>query len=586
MNRFAHWALLVALSALVVLIAMSCEVPNDRGGESSDGDTDTDADADSDADSDTDGDGVCDPGEIWCFENWISECNNSGTGWNQLEDCGDQGLLCAAGECVDTTIECATAINEKSYIGCEYWGVTLANGVDAASFTYAIAVANRGSDAANINVSDNGGINNDYTVPAGDMIVVEDLPWKTDIKAPGTFNLDDWSTRKVANAGYHLTSDRPVTVYQFSALEYGSGGIFSHTNDASLLLPVHVYRDEYIVMSRPTLKVMDISSPMGTDPGLFAIVGPASGPTTVEITVTAYTRASDSASNEIYPAHSPGDTFQTIIQPYEVLQVLTGSEAGCTGQVMCEGFYCCDTPDTYDLTGTVITVVDGPAPAVFGGTECSFIPFDKWACDHLEQQMFPLETWGTNYLCGHNITQAAGEPSIWKVMSGTDGNSITFAPTSVHAAVTLDKGEYIEFETQTNFEIQGTGRVSVAQFMVGQNYTAPAPLNGDPAMALAVPVEQYRTDYTFFAPLTYIYNYLTVIHKPEAYPELDGAEMTNGVTEGINGVYVKTNIEITGGIHFIESTEPFAINVYGVGDYTSYMYPGGLDLGKVIIIVE
>ena len=86
--------------------------------------------------------------------------------------------------------------------------------------------------------------------------------------------------------------------------------------------------------------------------------------------------------------------------------------------------------------------------------------------------------------------------------------------------------------------------------------------------------------------MTYIYNYLTIIHKPGAYPELDGAELTGGVTQDINGVYAKTNLEITGGIHFIESTEPFAINVYGVGDYTSYMYPGGLDLGTVTVVIE
>ncbi len=585
MNRFAFF---LVLAAVCGAMAWGCEPSDDSrgGGGDSDSDSDSDSDTDSDTDGDTDGDTVCEPGEIWCVGTWVAECNPQGTGWDQQEDCTDQSLLCAAGECVDTSVECANAINERSYIGCEYWGVTLANAVDSSSFNYAIAVANRGGDPANINVTDNAGVNSDYVVPANDMIVIEDLPWKSLIKEPGSFGTNTWYTRKVPSSGYHLTSDRPVTVYQYSALEYGSGGIYSHTNDASLLLPAHVYRDEYIVMSRPTLQVTDGYSPLGTDPGLFAIVGPAGGPTTVEITVTAHTRASDTNTNETYPAYSPGDTFETTIAPYEVLQVLTQSEPGCTGQVPCDTWYCCDTPATYDLTGTIIKVLDGPAPAVFGGTECSFVPFNKWACDHLEQQLFPLETWGTHYLCGHNITQAVGEPTVWRVMSGTDGNSITFNPASVYSNVTLDKGEYVEFETSLDFEIEGDGRISVAQFMVGQNYTSPPPTNGDPAMALAVPVEQYRTDYTFFAPQTYVYNYLTVIHMPDAYPTLDGADLTGGYTQDINGEYVKTNLEIAGGIHYIESTEPFAINVYGVGDFTSYMYPGGLDLGKVDIVVE
>jgi len=576
MDRFVF---LMALVSVIASTWPACEPGSDARG--SDSDTDTDSDGDGDGDGDTDDD-TCDPGEIWCLGTWIAECNEGGDGWDQLEDCTDQGLVCAAGECVDTTVECATAINEKSYIGCEYWGVTLANGVDATAFYYAIAVANRGGDPAAVHITDAASISHDYTVPANDMIVISDLPWKAEIKAPGTFLAGDGATRKVSNAAYRVTSDRPVTVYQFSALEYESSGIFSYTNDASLLLPAHVYRDEYVVMSRPNLKI----SEMGTDPGLLAIVGPAGGPTTVEISVSAYTRASDAYSNESFPAHSPGDTFQVTLQPHEVFQLLTQSEAGCTGGTNCEGYTCCNTPSTYDLSGSVITVIDGPAPAVFGGTECSFVPFDRWACDHLEEQMFPLETWGTHYLCGANPTQAAGEPTVWRVMSGSDGNSIAFNPSSVHGAVTLGKGEFIEFETQADFEVTGEGRVSVAQFTVGQNYTSPAPLNGDPAMALAVPVEQYRKDYTFFAPLTYVYNYLTVVHKPDAYPTLDGSELTGGYTQDINGEYVKTNVEITGGIHNIESTEPFAINVYGVGAYTSYMYPGGLDLGKVDIIVE
>ncbi len=31
-------------------------------------------------------------------------------------------------------------------------------------------------------------------------------------------------------------------------------------------------------------------------------------------------------------------------------------------------------------------------------------------------------------------------------------------------------------------------------------------------------------------------------------------------------------------------SRPFGITVYGVGDYTSYMYPGGLDLEKIFVI--
>ena len=37
-------------------------------------------------------------------------------------------------------------------------------------------------------------------------------------------------------------------------------------------------------------------------------------------------------------------------------------------------------------------------------------------------------------------------------------------------------------------------------------------------------------------------------------------------------------MKISGGAHNITSPKKFGIAVYGVGSYTSYMYPGGLDL--------
>ena len=34
---------------------------------------------------------------------------------------------------------------------------------------------------------------------------------------------------------------------------------------------------------------------------------------------------------------------------------------------------------------------------------------------------------------------------------------------------------------------------------------------GDPAMSLAVPVDQFRTQYLFHAPTNYVYNYVNII---------------------------------------------------------------------------
>jgi hypothetical protein len=582
---------------LAVLVA-GCTPAESSGGGGGD-DTDTTTGDDTDSETTTDGDQVCDPGEVWCYSGWVSQCNEWGTGWTQTEDCEAAGLICAAGECQDISQECADAINEKSYIGCSYWGVTLANGVNSGNFHYAIAVANRGDQEAHVNVDDGGAISKNYVVPANDMVVIEDLGWKSKIKQPRQVVADStvWATRRAGASAFHVTSDLPVTVYQFSPLNYCWGDCedlddeFSYTNDASLLLPSHINRDEYIIIARPTLKVIDNwYNQTIINPGLFAVVGVGNEEATLEITVNAHTYPSDNISNEEYPAFSPGQTFQTTVRPNEVLQVLSASETGCTNQVTCgNGFqYCCNTPIEYDLTGSVIKVLDGPNPAVFAGAECSFIPYDKFACDHVEQQMFPLETWGTNYLCGHHWTQDPGEPTMWRVMSGSDANEIAFNPSSVYPNITLNKGDFVEFESFEDFEVVGQGRVAVARFMVGQNYTSDTlpPENGDPAFSLEVPVEQYRQDYTFLAPTTYVHNYLTVVHEVGVFPVLDGDSIVGqGISVNITDDYSKTELEIDGGIHYIESEGPFAITVYGVGRYTSYMYPGGLDLAKVDVDV-
>jgi len=43
-------------------------------------------------------------------------------------------------------------------------------------------------------------------------------------------------------------------------------------------------------------------------------------------------------------------------------------------------------------------------------------------------------------------------------------------------------------------------------------------------------------------------------------------------------------VTIRPGVHQVLSTQPFGIIVYGFGSYTSYMYPGGLDLRVINVI--
>ena len=69
------------------------------------------------------------------------------------------------------------------------------------------------------------------------------------------------------------------------------------------------------------------------------------------------------------------------------------------------------------------------------------MPFDKWACDHLEEQLFPTAAWGRRYVGSHS--DASGKnPSVYRVVSAVDKNKITFT-NGVNADVTLDRGKYV-----------------------------------------------------------------------------------------------------------------------------------------------
>lgn len=615
---------MVLVCLLGGLLATACNVDKTSRALTDAGQDETAAELETDvpiSDEDVKADELetCRPGELWCADDIIIECDSEGT-WVQQSDCSKENKVCAAGKCRDLSPECAKSMNERSYIGCEYLAAPLANTplnynngklIPGEPFNFAVAIANDNAAHAKIEISDGeeGEVQNFYEVPAGEMIVVDDLPWKKLIKDPYTsavYQARIFATRQIPNAAYYIRSDLPITVYQFNPLQYRAmvdeEEVFSFSNDASLLLPTHVFLDEYMAIARPTQKLTSVFDGIRTDnvsPGFISIVGPNNGPTTLEITTTAATYATDQQSVVSYPALAPGQTLEAVtLRPLEVLQILSANEPGCVSPKICDeaqytdiygkpqvaDISCCKAPRQFDLTGTTIKVLDGPAPAVFAGHNCTFVPFDRFACDHLEQQMFPMATWGTHYLCAHTITERPEQPSIWRIISGADENTITFTPGSIHQDITLNKGDFIEFESRDDFEISGSGRFAVAQFLVGQKYTGDinTPQNGDPAMAIVVPLAQYRRTYTFLAPDTYAHNYLSVIHKTGEFPLLDGFVIA-GDTADIGEDYSRTNLEIEGGIHSMSSTYPFGVTVMGVGSYTSYMYPAGLDLHRTVV---
>ena len=96
---------------------------------------------------------------------------------------------------------------------------------------------------------------------------------------------------------------------------------------------------------------------------------------------------------------------------------------------------------------------------------------------------------------------------------------------------------------------------------------------------------KFRTSYLFHAPTNYESNYVDVTAPMGAVVMVDGSPVTftpigtSGF--GLARVYPLTAGPNNDGTHNATGSMPFGITVYGYGQYTSYWYPGGLDLTDI-----
>ncbi|GAB4199970.1 MAG: hypothetical protein OHK0013_10560 [Sandaracinaceae bacterium] len=534
---------------------------------------------------------VCAPGTIACDGETVLRCNADGTVAMRGETCDSaSGERCSPGGCARL---CEQAEAERSYLGCAYVAVPTANTELDPAFDFAVAIANPQLVPAEVVIERGSVFSTSVTVAPGALEIVT-LPWIDALRVPASTT--SYVSVVQPDGGYRLRSDVPVTVHQFNPLTFveptdcsdafdprpGDGRCNSYTNDASLLLPLHALTGSYLVMSRPT-HLVDDGGRVGGSPGFVAIVGVEEGPVEVTLRTRAHTLAS---ADGLIAAHAPGDVFSLTVRPGEVVQLLSAVPSSCPTPVperdpRVDVDYCDLGPD-YDLTGTEISA--SGRVAVFSGHNCTFVPFDRWACDHLEEQLFPAEAFGTSAVAPLALQQRS-EPSLVRIVSAADGNEVTFSPANDSGidTITLDRGEHVEVTIRRATRITGTLPFLGARFLVGQDYqgigTAGSDAPGDPSMGLLVPDQQWRNQYVFLTPDTYSASYLDVIAAAGQRVELDGQVLAMREAVG-TGVSVAT-INLRPGVHRLRGALPVGAHVYGYASYTSYLAPAGLDLREI-----
>ncbi len=471
---------------------------------------------------------------------------------------------------------CEEALQAKTYIGCDFYPTVTPNAVWSV-FDFAVVVANTGENTVDATVT-RGNTQIATAQIAPNSLATMYLPWVKELKGPdadgqGSTVALSGSVKAIGGA-YHLTTTFPVTVYQFSALEYAPQGgppnknwavcpaflieCFSYSNDASLLLPSTAMTSNYRIFNAPASSIPQFAQ-------FFAITGVHDG-TSVNVGLSASGSIVAGGGVQATPA---GGSTKVDLNRGDVMMLLAA-----TGS---------------DLSGSLVSA-NNPIQ-IISGMPCTNVPEGASACDHVEETVFPAETLGQHYIVNRPTGPNGDVPGhVVRMYGNFDGTTLEYlggappnAPTSLHAGQVVDLGV-----VTVDFEVQADKAFAVMSLEMGGSVVDPNGMiglqKGDPAQSLPTAVEQYRDKYVFLAPTDYDVNYVDIVMPVNATVTLDGIIIAaQAMPVGTSG-YGVTRVQLgpgQGGAHVLDASAPVGIQVTGYGAYTSYYYPGGLNL-KVI----
>ena len=498
---------------------------------------------------------ICSPDSIGCAKDGLTKriCAKDGSKWVDGARCNPKaGDICYGGICQKS---CKIEARSKQNVGCTFYPANIDNQkLDKVG----VVVSNPSKWEALVTLSGISGKLEDKVVQPGKLV--------TFVISPGNQAVVATTKKKAA---FKLTSTLPIAAYQFSPLNKAE----QRSNDASLLLAAEALGKVYYVMTTEVA--------LASGRSYVTVVGTQGG-TNVTVTPSVSTVGGGGV-----PALGAGQPYSTTLGEQEVLQIATKTKGA-------------------DVTGTKVKA-DKPV-AVFGGNSCANLPANKSFCDHVQEQMFPVETWGKGYLAVKFLPRGlTPENDWWRVMASENNTKVTItgAP-GLAPSHTLQAGKHVQISTPAAFVVKADKPISLGHYLLGQGAVA-VPLNkqvykdpfqtpkscavgpsytsmGDPAISVSVPFEQYRKQYIFLTPDTYRYDFVTVMvpeNKETPSVLLDGQPIPAPLQKIGNTNFRFARFRVSDGPHTLTGTTTFGIEVYGYDCNVSYAYSGGLSL-KVI----
>lgn len=318
--------------------------------------------------------------------------------------------------------------------------------------------------------------------------------------------------------------------------------------DATVVLPIESLGKSYYVMAHAEQDGLSRFSQL-------LIVAPEDS-TEIEITPSVRTRGGKPA----------GEPFTIVLNKSDVYQIQAG----------------------LDLTGTrVRSIGDNTAAcknfAVFGGNEWTRVGECGNAPDHLYEQMYPVNTWGKEFIIVPYRARSGGD--IVKILASEDNTTVL--RNGINPTV-LNAGEFVQFLSNSVLSIESDKPISVAQLTRSQNCDNSL---GDPFMIMVSPNQQRLESITFNAlAVSSITNYyLNVIIKTEDVETfiLDRETIPDQFLQVPNTPeFSFARVEIDRGNHRIEADSGFIAYVYGFGVIESFGYVTGTSLRPLDLVAQ
>ena len=385
-------------------------------------------------------------------------------------------------------------------------------------------------EQASVNVQIAGlGFNQDYVVDANQVISVD----LTDQL------INEISRSGIRDNGVHISSDKPITAYAINKQ--------ANTTDATILHPTVSLGTEYVIAS--------YIQALNSLASHFRIVATEDN---TQVTII----PSEPFTDGIVPnVRTRGEEVQLFLNAGQTLQVQGASVLNGNLKT--------------DLSGT--TVQSDKPVAVFAGNVCSAVATSA-ACDHLYEQLLPLEALGAEYFTLPLATRIGGD--TFKIYAAYDNTLIQI---NDRYETILQAGEHYTTLLEEASHIQSTKPIQLMQLANSQDFDG---VLSDPFMTYVPAAEQFISAYQVATPADGFANhFLNIVSRARSKDlvRVDGQPIDPALWQTIqNTEFVGTQVEVVSGVHRINGIEPFGLTIYGFNEYDSYGYLGGLAFPKLL----